>query len=264
MPVESTLVSDRETWLKLREQDVTASAAGALFGAHDYLTPLELYMLKTGEIADVTEETPAMKRGRLLEPVALQLIQEERPDWGLMPNTGKIYYRDTDARIGCTPDSQWHCPERGPGIVQIKTVEPFIFKRKWMDEAGQVEPPLWIGIQAFIEAALTGAKWAAVAPMRVGFGVDIDIIEIPLDVDIMSALRERVADFWQRVADKNPPPADYGADGELLKRIYKAEGDPIDLTGHNRIGELCAEYKRWSQRASQAAGARRSRQGGDP
>lgn len=253
MSIEQHIITDRDMWLKLREQDVTASAAGALFGVHSYLTPLRLYLLKTGQVVD--EDNKSMRRGRMLEPIALQIIQEERPDWGLMPNTGKIYYRDPEARIGATPDSQWHCPERGHGIVQIKSVLPYAFKESWLDDRGQIEPPLWIGIQAYIEAVLTGAKWAAVAPMRIGVGIDIDIIEIPLDVQIMDVLKERCAEFWQRVADRNPPPADYGSDGELIKRLYRDEADPVDLTSHNRIAELCEEYERWQTRARQADGA---------
>ena len=249
MPIEKHYITSRDQWLTWRKSDVTASAIGALFGVHDYLTPLELYMLKTGQIVEDPDEAPAMRRGRLLEPVALQLLQEERPTWKMVEDPGKTYYRDPDARIGATPDSIWVDPDReGFGIVQIKTVEPFMFRKKWNPD-GMIDPPTWIVLQAYVEAVMTGAAWACVAPMRVGFGIDLDLIEIPLDVDLMGTIKEKVADFWRMVADGEEPPADYARDGDLLRKIYSETGKHIvDLTRHNRIGELCEEKVRWAYR----------------
>lgn len=253
--IEVTDVSSRENWLSLRKADVTASAVAALFGVHEYQTALGLYMLKSGQVSEDPEETPAMLRGRLLEPVAVQLIQEKNQELRLRPRQGQQYYRHKAWRLGATPDSIWECPDRGLGVVQIKSVEPFIFKNKWLVD-GAIDPPVWIGIQAYVESILVGAKWAAVAPMRVGHGIDIDLIEIPLDVDLTGVLQEKVAEFWKRVETNDPYPADYAADGELLKRMYAREiGDPIDLSKHNRIAELCEEKARWAKRRTQCDGA---------
>ena len=64
MTIESWPVTDRESWLKRREKDVTASVAAALFGdgVHPYITAYELYCLKAGLIEADPEETPAMRR----------------------------------------------------------------------------------------------------------------------------------------------------------------------------------------------------------
>lgn len=60
-------------WHRLRSQDITASVAGALLGEHEFTTVFELWALKTGRLFQDFEETPAIKRGRLLEPVAVQM-----------------------------------------------------------------------------------------------------------------------------------------------------------------------------------------------
>ena len=71
-----------------------------------------------------------------------------------------------------TPDLFVECPERGRGIVQIKSVEGSIFRKKWRDpETNEIAPPLWIAVQGIVEAHLDGAQWAAVAPLVVGFGM---------------------------------------------------------------------------------------------
>jgi len=239
-------VTNRESWLARRQQDVTASAAGALLGVHEYQTVYGLWALKSGLLTEDVEETPPMRRGRLLEPVALQLLREERPTWSIDP--GRHYFRHAADRIGATPDAFAIDPARpGFGIVQFKTVEPSIFRRKWCsdEDHGATEPPLWIVVQAIIEAELTGASWACVAPLVVGFGLDLPVIEVPIHAGIMDRLRDEVAAFWRMVESKTPPDPDYGRDGELLAKIYADDdGTEIDLSNDNHLPILIDERDR--------------------
>lgn len=235
--VERHEIASREQWLALRQPDITASTIGAMLGIHEYLTPYELFALKTGLIEEDPEETPAMRRGRLLEPVAIELIREEHPDW--IVAAPRAYYRDPAARLGATPDVIAEHPDRGMGVLQIKTVERSVFARKWRGDAG-VEPPLWIACQAAVEAHLVGAEWAAVAAMTVGFGLDLHLVEVPLLPALIERIRAEVAAFWRRVAENDPPPPDYGRDGDAIARVYADEGTgpEIDLTTDNRTTAL--------------------------
>src|ERR1700733_7613977 len=131
--------TDRARWLSMRQQDVTASISAALFGSgvHPYVSPYQLWALKSGATSDEKAENAAMRRGRLLEPVALQLLGEEQPDWRVAPC--KTYYRDPLNRIGATPDAFAVRPDiDGFGIVQIKTAGHFAFKKGWKDADGDV------------------------------------------------------------------------------------------------------------------------------
>lgn len=123
---------------------------------------------------------------------------------------GRRYVRDDNLRIGCTPDVFVKCPHRGRGIVQVKTVEPRVFREKWKGGSaqGEIEAPLWITIQAIVEARLTGADFACVAPMVVSHGVDMPLLEIPLHDGIWAKLVAKVDGFWKSVAEKKPPQAD--------------------------------------------------------
>jgi predicted phage-related endonuclease len=235
---------DDSVWRGLRANDVTASVGSALLGEHEWETPFSLFTSKTGNARD-SEETPPIRRGRLMEPVAVKVIKEDHPDWTVLHNNGvdRVYFRDRKARVGATPDVVAFCPKRGKGNVQIKSVERSIFSRKWLKD-GIAEPPLWIAVQSIIEAKLTGAQWAAVAPIVVGHGIEVPLIEIPLDNSdaIMGQLKAAVADFWARVERNDPPPADYVKDGDAIARLYaNDDGSTIDLTGWNRGPELAAE-----------------------
>jgi YqaJ-like recombinase protein len=259
--IERFAVTDRASWLKWREQDVTASVAAALFGPDicPHLTPYKLWALKSGLLPD-DAETPAMRRGRLLESVALQLLAEERPDWKITHEP--FYYRDEARRIGATPDALATRPDiEGPGVVQLKTVGHFAFKKGWRDADGEVEVPLWIAVQASVEAALTSATWASIGAMALGDGgLDMHVVDVPLRPALMIKLRELVDEFWRRVRDKDPYPPDYGRDAAALARVYADDdGGEIDLAGNERAVDLIKAREALKAREADGKAAEKER-----
>lgn len=256
---------DRRAWLALRGKDITASVVGALFGCHDYVSELELWAMKTGRLPRQEEETPAMRRGRLLEPVAVQMLREDQPDWQIEYSSDlQTYYRDPAHRLGATPDVIVTCPRRGRGIVQIKSVDSLVFRRKWHPEGmdGATEPPFWIVLQSVLEAHLTGARWAAVAPLVIGHGLELPLIDVPLDhmPEVIEAMQQRTAAFWQLVEEDREPQHDYERDASVIEALY-AHGDAreeVDLTGNEDIDRLvdAANEARDSMLAAEAAHVR--------
>lgn len=254
--IESHPITDRAQWLKLRMQDVTASTAPALLGIHKYLTAFELYQEKRGERPDVIE-TPPMRRGTLLEPVARQVLRDEHPEikWW----TPKIYLRDPAARLGATPDEFGITPDGAVLVVQIKSVAEPVFRSQWKGQIDgdpeAIEPPLWIVVQALIEADLY-ERWlrsvgdktpvrAAVAPLVVGFGLDCPLIEIPRDNNaprVLANIKKASLDFWKNVEAGIPPEFDYEKDGEAISALYNVpKAATIDLSRDNRIGPAIDE-----------------------
>jgi predicted phage-related endonuclease len=233
--------TSRAAWHVLRAQDITASVVGALVGEHEFVTLFELWARKTGRLSSDEGESPAMQRGRLLEPVAVQLIREQHPDWKIEHNAAaNVYYRDPAARLGGTPDViVTDAPGRGRGVIQIKSVEASVYRRKWLVE-GEPEVPTWIALQAAVEAYLTGARWAAVAPLVVGHGLEMPLIEVGIPDGLVDAIKEKVAEFWQMVAEGREPVADPARDGKVIDRLF-AHGDgraEVDLSTNNRFREL--------------------------
>ncbi|MCX7898502.1 MAG: YqaJ viral recombinase family protein [Methylocystis sp.] len=236
--VDAIPCADDERWRAARAQDVTASVAAALIADHDFATPLSIFAEKTGA-GEPNVETPAMRRGKLLEPVAVSILREDHPGWTIRHNDGpeRVYYRDAAARIGATPDAIVFDPARGVGIVQIKSVSPRAFKEKWGNEA-RPEPPLWIAVQAIVEASLVGAEWAAVAPLVIEHGVDLHVIDVPLAhaSAIMAKLREAVAEFWSRVERNDPPPPDFARDGDAIARLVSSDdGEETEIEADEEL-----------------------------
>ncbi|MBY0297447.1 MAG: YqaJ viral recombinase family protein [Methylobacterium sp.] len=243
MQVDRHPIADRASWLALRQQDVTASVAGAVLGAHEYTTAFELWALKSGLIQEDPEETPAMRRGRLLEDDALQLLAEERPAWRVEA-ANDTYLRAPAHRIGATPDAYAVDPERpGRGVVQVKTTADTVFRAKWRAEDRSIDLPLWIAVQAIVEAKLSGASWACVVVLVVGHGLDLHVLDVPLHAGIWTRLVDEVALFWRRVETGEPPAADYARDGETIGALWPPDADtpPLDLSASNRAPVLVDE-----------------------
>jgi len=225
----------------MRKQDVTASVAGALLGVHPWTTALALFNHKAGLSSDDVEDTPVMRRGRLLEPVAAELIRLDHPKWDITYPVNH-YYRDAEANIGATPDMLIVDEQGRKGIVQIKTVIPYDLRTVWAGDTevdDVIEPPLWIVVQALIEARLVGAEVAYVGPFILDRALSVPLIEVPIHDALYEKLKGDVAEFWQRIKDKRPYPPNYKMDGDIIaKRYPKDDGSEIDLSGDNELPEV--------------------------
>lgn len=242
--------TDRDAWLALRRQDVTASVAGAVLDVHPHKTRYKLWMEKAGLHEESVEENAALFRGRVMEKPAIEILGLERPKWKIwQPN---VYLRAPSLCMGATPDAYAIDPKReGFGIVQVKTVEKNTFRRLWVGDEGEVEPPLWIVIQAIQEAYLSGASWACVTPLVMSFGLELPVIEIPIHKGVIKRLCDETAAFWRSIENGTPPPPDYGRDGSLIAGMYRDDnGREIDLSGDNLLPTILSEREQIKARIS--------------
>lgn len=263
MPVEKIAITDREQWLSLRRKDVTASAISALFGASEYITPLQLFLQKTGAIEEDSDEPiidgneislSPMGRGTLLEDKAADMLRLLKPTWTV--EKCRYYYRDADLRIGATPDLLVNDPERGPGIVQVKNPEASVYRQKWKQDDGTIEPPIDYVVQTIQEAYLTEARWAAIGAFVVSHRTIFRLIDVPIHAGIFDRIKVEVSEFWRRVERNEPYSPDYARDGALLAKLYPQDnGSQIDLRGDNEaplfVDQL--ETARAAKKAAEAA-----------
>lgn len=240
MTIEIIKPENREAWLKVRTQDVTASAAAALLGIHPYSSALDLWAEKTGRKQVVLDEDdPVLRRGRILEYAAIDMIREDFPAWEVTHSFNNRYFRDPELRMGATPDAFAKIPAQ-PGriVIQIKTASDYSIKA-WRDpETKEITPPLWVAVQASIEAELTKAQGAKVALLHVGHGIALHMVDIPLHAPLMDRIKGEVRDFWRLIAEKRIPDPDYGKDSELIEELYAVSGKVVDLTKDNEVLEL--------------------------
>lgn len=73
-----------DEWLALRKTKITATDASVIMGENPYKTKLQLYKEKTSEEKIEQFQTPAMKRGIDLEPIARDLFNA-KTGWDMKP-----------------------------------------------------------------------------------------------------------------------------------------------------------------------------------
>ena len=244
--------ANRELWLAQRSLVIGASEIAALFGESPWMSPFKLSAIKAGRVK-ADDENAAMRRGRLLEPVAIECVREENPTWDVCPNAfpNLQYFVDAPNRIGATPDAFVKIPGRqGRGIIQIKSITPASFGNRWggkgtFDRAwssnGEFEPPVHVALQASVECEITDSQYAFVAALVIGHGIDLHLQEIPLTPGLYHAAAARSLAFWKKIdAGETYMLPDLDKDGDLIRQMY-ADAEPdshIDLSGDNEVVEL--------------------------
>lgn len=238
MKIKRFPITGREQWLGLRKPDVTASVAPALFGLSPYLSPAQLFAEKMGQLDPDQPDSIALRRGRLLEGAVAQAFAEEHPGWKI--TKAQHYYRDVKRRLGATPDYHLIDPDGRKGVLQAKTLMPYVFKKSWTDQT----TPTWIALQCLIEAMLTRSDFGMIAALEVdGYKFELHCYEVPRNERAERRIQDAVAKFWDDAAKGIAPAIDYARDGALLAAMYPhhREGSSIDLRGDNELPMLLAE-----------------------
>ena len=240
MPIVNVVIESPEQWKALRAPNVGCSEIAALFGIHEFITGYALAARKLGKLSD-TIDNDVLKRGLLLEPVARQLLAEEKQDWEQV--AAGSYYYVPELRFGASPDLFVRDPWRGIGIVQIKTVAPQICASKWHNpDTSVIEPPLWVALQAMCEQYLTGADFAVVAALVIGYGLSLEVVEVPYIQPVIQQALDNLVEFWRRVDAGKLPAPDFAADrGNLARVLRQDDGSEIDLTSDGEMPAIAAQ-----------------------
>ena len=232
-----------------RASVVGASEVAALFDASPWLTHFELWHRKCGSIATpefnaVVDGTPENERvyfGVKLEPVIVEAACER---WGYVP-LDTPHQLDNGSGLGGHPDKLVTCPERGRGILEVKTAD-WLVAKKWGDE-----PPLHYLLQSQSYQGLAKVTWGDVIVL-VG-GNQLVRFQYDFRPKIYSEIEARVAAFWRSIEAGKAPKPDYTRDGRVITETI---GDPddtvIDLRRDNRAALLAAEFLEAKARAKAA------------
>ena len=243
--IERHAVTDRESWLALRRQNINASEIGVVCGAGGYGSRAELYAEKKG-LRPPLEDDAVLRRGRWAEAAIFEALADQRPEWDV--RRARVYLRDPDLRLGATPDGFAMAPGRdGFGIVQGKAVARSVFRRAWLEDPdasiakGAATPPLMFQLQILTEERLSDCGWGVLAVIITGeFDWQFRLFDVPRHLEAEARILEDVAAFWRDWLDPGVmPPFDPQRDEALVRILYPADdGTEIDLSADNRAAEL--------------------------
>ena len=212
-------LADRAAWLEVRRQGIGASEAGAALGFSPFCSPRELYLQKIGE-APETEENEAMRWGNLLEPI---VAREYERVTGNRIASQQVFLREEVGGVpllatldGMVSDTH---------LVEIKTTSTWGGRE--IGEAGDDLPEHWL-LQAQQQMRVAGAERVDFAILVAGQRLEIRTVE--RNDSIIANMVPRLAEFWQRVLHREPPPFSSRRDRQLMHLIYPGCEGEIDLT----------------------------------
>lgn len=216
-------------WHAWRAQGIGGSDIAAICGLSSFGSPFSTYLVKRGEIDEPDlSESPAVEFGKRVEPII--------PAW-FHDRTGLYVVGE---QTWCThPDNPVHlCTADGfvaesPSSTLADALGPVEFKAtRDSEKEWEEQVPTKYVLQGQWQCHVNEAErmWFAVIHRMSGafrtYAMERD--------DTVIAELVRIADeFWQRVVDGNPPPADaHDATTAALKEAYPVgfDGDGVDLT----------------------------------
>ncbi|MCW1412163.1 YqaJ viral recombinase family protein [Rhizobium sp. 1AS11] len=205
-------------WHKLRKPDITATAAATLFGVSPYMTPFDMFHRMRGTVEVVFEENERMTWGKRLQNAIAEGVCCDN-GWEIVDRHPFLYARSNRfPGCGASPDYVIRDPARpelGLGGLEIKNVDFFVAKDDWTDE----EAPPHIEFQAQHQMMVTGLRWNVIAGLVGGNTVKKFVREY--DAEVIAELAIRCSDMHQRVRENMPPAADYLADYETIRTLYR-------------------------------------------
>lgn len=249
-------ITDRESWLQARLNDVTSTEVSALFGMNPHLTEFELWHSKFNRKVYDLEGNERMRWGNRLES-AIAFGAAEDKGWNIQKlNT---YMRDEDARMGSSFDFMVTSGTGVPsiGLLEVKNVDAMVYKNRWLDDGANIEAPEHIELQVQHQMEVSQLQWAAIVALVGGNTVKIAIRK--RDEAIGELLRDKVAAFWKRVDNGDSPEPDFARDAEfIIKRLHNTAGreeiiadEELDLM-MKTYGEMVAERRKVDQMIDKA------------
>lgn len=248
---------NRARWMALRQEDLCASEAGALFedpatgrASHKYTTRRRIAVCKA--FGEPAEQNADMRRGKIMEPAVAEAIAV---DCGWEPWRCSTYLRaradDPLVRMGASRDYVMSAPlaellthpktrataeaagwadldDRDlvavrPGelrlVVECKSLDQQVFEREWADG-----PPAYTVVQAAYQALLDGADGALVACLIENRSKDLHLYAIPRNADFEARLIDEVREFWRAYEAGEEAPV-VALDNAYMTDYYPASRD---------------------------------------
>lgn len=246
--VEELPRGSRASWMALRQRDVTASEAGALFGRHKYTTPRRLFTTKA--YGEAEEESDVMRRGKIMEPAVAEAVLV---DCGWEPERCSTYLQaradDPLVRLGATRDyvlrvefaellaqpkiresaltAGWDAfSGLGRFTLECKSLDPAIWASEWKDG-----PPAYTVVQAAQQALLDGSDGSIVACLLEDRAKSLYLYAVPRHESFEERLVGEVREFWRAFEAGEEPPV-VALDNEFMTEYFPTsdEGERCDLT----------------------------------
>jgi putative phage-type endonuclease len=226
----------REDWLEVRKSGIGGSDAAAAVGLSPYMSPLELWLVKTNRGSslpqpDSDDTSEPVYWGQLLEPIVAASYTKQtgnkvrRVNAVLQHSSIPWMLANIDREVVGMPDVQ---------ILECKTAGEF-GARLWRDGV-----PEYVMLQVQHQLGVTGKQAADVAVLLCG--QKLEVHRIQRDDALIARLIELEAAFWRYVETDTPPPADGSESADrALRCLYPGTGGTVDFSDDRHLSSVFAD-----------------------
>ena len=204
-------------WLEWRRKGIGSSDAPGVLGVSPWASPLSIYADKLG-LVDPKADNERLEWGRIMEaPIAERYAKKTGREQTEEPY---ILQHPELPWMLCNLDRLITDPEKGLGILEIKSYDPF-------DREGEARVDVQVQLQH--QLAVTGITWGSIVGLAYGRTLVWEDYERN-DLFVASMIQAELA-FWDRVLRTEPPdPDSHVATREAIRKLYpKDTGITIDL-----------------------------------
>lgn len=201
----------REKWLAARRRVVTSTDSPILFG-QGYMgsSVAKLWGQKTGRLPE-DGATYLMKRGKLSEPIMLQLYEEETGRKVVRAAGDQLNVSEKYPWLGCSLDAM---DSDGVYLELKRTTHKF-------RDAADI-PLRWV-IQIQHQAVVMGVPMIRLV-MDQPF--EMVVVDVPRNEAFIARLLDVTKDFYESLSDDHPPAPKYGDDNDGLSLLYRDLYEP--------------------------------------
>lgn len=275
-----TPINTPEQWNELRSKNIGGSEIAGLFGVSKYHTPFKLYHVKKGGIAeDVFGEDGRAELGKCLESGIAEFLSKK---FDLIIRKASAYVtHDTLPGMGCSLDYEVYVYQQSGDAVhqsdftlekaeaktidleldaaekmwvpfEIKHIDFLVFRDEWLHTVeNEPEPSYDIAMQVQQQIDCCNAPGAYLGVL---VGTSSYLIKQPRHDKAITAIREKVSQFWDDVKNNREPALNQG-DLETLKRLYPEitnAKEVIDLGDDKKILDICESLMFWKKASKES------------
>lgn len=239
-----------------RKQFIGGSDAAAILGVSPWTTRLDLYLIKTGQRAEVVDPAreKLFRRGKRLEPVVVDMLVDEyavKVTKRSTPAQPNRYVDPEQPMLAAEIDFEWEVtpeiavrfdlPVELIGTIQngeVKTVHPFASAK--FGDAETDEVPVEYAAQAMHGLMVTGRQVCMFAVM---VGADnLTVYFIRRDEETITGMRAQELTFWHHHVEGGvePEPVNLPDVLELMRRRpdIEVQADLVTIQAWQEFAEL--------------------------
>ena len=239
----AVLSINQEQFQEARKQGIGSSEIGTLLGVNDYMTPYQLWLVKTGREKGF-EGNKYTIAGHRLEGAVAEYFEDETGNVVIKESAPDItYYHPMHHFALATPDREYILNDLSRGILECKTTQ------KSIDP--EFPPETWfcqLQWQLGILNAQDGAAYEEGSTAWLFRGLDFHCVHFEYDAAFFQYLLDKAGRFWEKhVLQDTPPPAKTGEDiqrafpkhfsGKVVKATEELRND------YQRLIEVRAQKK---------------------